>query len=69
VIVADDDGAVCVPRADTADVIESCERRVVKEAAAREAYSRGELSLDVNGLRGLVSDLAVEYRTWHDEQL
>jgi 4-hydroxy-4-methyl-2-oxoglutarate aldolase len=68
VIVADDDGVVCVPRATVADVVASCEQRVAREATARAAYSRGELSLDVNGLRDLVRDLGVEYRTWDEGQ-
>jgi 4-hydroxy-4-methyl-2-oxoglutarate aldolase len=66
VIVADDDGVVCVPRQDVADVLTACVRRVERESGARAAYSRGELSLDVNDLRGLVRDRGVEYVPWQD---
>jgi 4-hydroxy-4-methyl-2-oxoglutarate aldolase len=68
VCIADDDGVVCVPRALADTVLAACERRVEREAAARAAYAHGELSLDVNRLRGLVNDLGVEYRSWDDDQ-
>jgi 4-hydroxy-4-methyl-2-oxoglutarate aldolase len=59
-IVADDDGVLCVPRATIADALSASRSRVEKEAAAREAYQRGELSLDRNELRGLLQRLGVE---------
>jgi 4-hydroxy-4-methyl-2-oxoglutarate aldolase len=68
VIVADDDGVVCVSREAAADVIRSGEQRAARETKAREAYSRGELSLDINNLRNLVRDLGVDYRAWNDGQ-
>ena len=67
-VIADDDGVVCVPREQADDVLAGCERRIEKESAARAAYERGELSLDVNRLRGLVADLDVEYRTWDNDR-
>ena len=51
VIVADDDGVVVVPRAEAAEVLEASRRREEKEAASRGRYRRGELSLDVHGMR------------------
>ncbi|MEP6843128.1 MAG: 4-carboxy-4-hydroxy-2-oxoadipate aldolase/oxaloacetate decarboxylase [Pseudolysinimonas sp.] len=62
-IIADDDGVLCVPRADVASAIEAAAARVDKEAGARTAYQNGELSLDRNKLRGLLSELGVEYLT------
>jgi 4-hydroxy-4-methyl-2-oxoglutarate aldolase len=51
VIVADDDGVVCVPRADVAKVIKAGEEREKKEAVNRERLKKGELSLDLYGMR------------------
>jgi 4-hydroxy-4-methyl-2-oxoglutarate aldolase len=67
-VIADDDGVVCVPRELADSVLAACERREQKEAIARAAYAHGELSLDVNQLRDLVTDLGVEYVSWDDEQ-
>lgn len=66
VIVADDDGVVNVSRTQAAAVLEAADARVAKEAGAREAYVRGELSLDRNGLRETLSALGVEYLTQAD---
>jgi 4-hydroxy-4-methyl-2-oxoglutarate aldolase len=51
VIVADDDGVVVVPRLKAPEVLEACRAREEKEAASRERYRAGELSLDVQGMR------------------
>jgi len=61
VIVADDDGVLCVPRADAQAVRKAAEARVLKEAESRAAYLAGELSLDRNRLRGVLEDLGVRY--------
>jgi 4-hydroxy-4-methyl-2-oxoglutarate aldolase len=66
VIVADDDGVVNVSRTQATAVLEAADARVAKEAGAREAYLRGELSLDRNGLRETLSALGVEYLTQAD---
>lgn len=66
VIVADDDGVVSVPRTEAAAILAASDARVAKEAGAREAYLRGELSLDRNGLRATLSALGVEYMTQAD---
>jgi len=62
-VVADDDGVLCVPRAGIGEALAASRARVEKEAVAREAYQRGELSLDRNKLRGLLDDLGVRYVT------
>jgi 4-hydroxy-4-methyl-2-oxoglutarate aldolase len=62
-VVADDDGVLCVPRAGIGEALAASRARVEKEAVAREAYQRGELSLDRNELRGLLDDLGVRYVT------
>lgn len=65
-IVADDDGVLCVPRASIESALVASRSRTEKEAASREAYQRGELSLDRNKLRGVLADLGVEYVTAED---
>lgn len=61
VIVADDDGVLCVPRRDAQTVREAADTRVKQEAASRAAYRAGELSLDRNRLRGVLDNLGVRY--------
>ncbi|MEV4686481.1 4-carboxy-4-hydroxy-2-oxoadipate aldolase/oxaloacetate decarboxylase [Microbacterium sp. LWH3-1.2] len=61
VIVADDDGVLCVPRRDAADALAAADARIAKEEADRSAYRGGELSLDRKGLRPLLAELGIEY--------
>jgi 4-hydroxy-4-methyl-2-oxoglutarate aldolase len=61
VVVADDDGVVIVPRVEADWALEQSHAREAKEAASRERYQAGELSLDVNGLRPLLERLGVTY--------
>jgi 4-hydroxy-4-methyl-2-oxoglutarate aldolase len=63
VIVADDDGVLCVPRADVERGIELSQARLDKEAAARRAFQDGELGLDRYGLRDKLAALGVRYVT------
>jgi 4-hydroxy-4-methyl-2-oxoglutarate aldolase len=51
VIVADDDGVAVVARREAGTVLEACGARTEREAASRERYAAGELSLDVNRMR------------------
>lgn len=68
VVVADDDGVVCVPRRAAREVLAGCRNRVDREFRSRAAYRQGKLSLDVSNLRGLVRDLGVEYRPWPGDE-
>jgi 4-hydroxy-4-methyl-2-oxoglutarate aldolase len=61
VIVADDDGVVVVKRATVKEVVAASEERVRKEAGARERLAKGELGLDIYGLRAKVKELGLEY--------
>jgi len=61
VVVADDDGVVIVPRARAAEVLQASRSRVDKEAVSRERYARGELSLDVQGMRERLTRKGLTY--------
>jgi len=62
VIVADDDGVVVVKRAEATKVAAASEQRVKKEDVTREKLARGELGLDMYGLRKKLEELGLEYR-------
>jgi 4-hydroxy-4-methyl-2-oxoglutarate aldolase len=61
VVLADDDGVMCVPRQAAPEAIRAAQARTDKESAARQAFAGGELSLDRYGLRKILADLGVEY--------
>jgi 4-hydroxy-4-methyl-2-oxoglutarate aldolase len=60
-IVADDDGVVVVRRKEAANVLALSREREKKEAKSRERYLRGELSLDVNAMRGKLKEKGLVY--------
>jgi 4-hydroxy-4-methyl-2-oxoglutarate aldolase len=61
IVVADDDGVVVVPRAQAASVLDASRVREKREAASRERYAAGELSLDVNDMRGRLAEKGLRY--------
>ena len=61
VVVADDDGVVVVPRKKAAQALEACRVREEKEAASRQRYQAGELSLDVHGMREQLAQKGLTY--------
>lgn len=61
VIVADDDGVVVVPASRAGEIRDATHARLAKEAATRERLQRGELGIDIYGLRPLLADLGVDY--------
>ncbi|WP_410671535.1 4-carboxy-4-hydroxy-2-oxoadipate aldolase/oxaloacetate decarboxylase [Amycolatopsis sp. cmx-4-68] len=62
-ILADDDGVLRVRREDVQIGLEASRARLEKEAAAREAFARGQLGLDRYGLREKLETLGVRYLT------
>ncbi len=60
-MVADDDGVVCIPRAQAARVAADGRRRARREDEARDAFTRGELGLDRYQLRPVLERLGVTY--------
>lgn len=62
VIVADDDGVVVVRRSTISEVVKASEARVAKEDKTRARLAKGELGLDIYGLRDKVKQLGLEYR-------
>jgi 4-hydroxy-4-methyl-2-oxoglutarate aldolase len=64
VIVADDDGVVVVPRDLVPSAVEAARSRAVKESSTREAFLAGELGLDRYGMRPLLRELGITYKTY-----
>jgi 4-hydroxy-4-methyl-2-oxoglutarate aldolase len=63
VILADDDGVMCVPRADAASGVRAAEARTKREEDTRAALAGGQLGLDRYDLRPLLREQGVEYLT------
>lgn len=63
VVVADDDGVVVVPRDGAAAALAAAQARAEKEEATRVAFATGELGLDRYGMRPLLDDLGVVYKS------
>jgi 4-hydroxy-4-methyl-2-oxoglutarate aldolase len=61
VLVADDDGVVVVPRLRVSEVLEASRQREAKEAAVRERYAAGELSLDLSSMRERLAAKGLRY--------
>jgi 4-hydroxy-4-methyl-2-oxoglutarate aldolase len=61
VIVADDDGVVVVPRLDAAKVAKAGEEREKKEAGSRARLQKGELGLDIYGMRKGLEEKGLKY--------
>jgi 4-hydroxy-4-methyl-2-oxoglutarate aldolase len=62
VIVADDDGVVVVAWRTAESVLAVSRTRELREAAARERYADGELSLDVSDMREALARKGLTYR-------
>jgi 4-hydroxy-4-methyl-2-oxoglutarate aldolase len=63
VVLADDDGVVCVPREEAPACAGAARAREEREKETRAALAEGLLGLDRYGLRKVLSDQGVEYLT------
>jgi 4-hydroxy-4-methyl-2-oxoglutarate aldolase len=61
IIIADEDGVCAVPREDAATVLRDAQARAAAEADKRQRYAAGELSLDINAMRGRLADKGLRY--------
>jgi 4-hydroxy-4-methyl-2-oxoglutarate aldolase len=61
VVVADDDGVVIVPRLDAAKVAAAGQEREKKEAGSRARLQKGELGLDMYGMRKSLEEKGLKY--------
>ena len=61
VIVADDDGVLCVPLAEAPGVVEAAALREANERAKLDRFRAGELGLDVYDMRPTLERLGVRY--------
>jgi len=61
VVVADDDGVVFVTRDAAVSVADKCDAREAKEAAVRDRLARGELGLDIYGMRDALARAGLVY--------
>jgi 4-hydroxy-4-methyl-2-oxoglutarate aldolase len=61
VIVADDDGVVCVRGDEAAAVLEKARARVASEEARRARFAAGELGLDIYDMRARLAEMGLTY--------
>ena len=60
-IVADDDGVLCVPREEAAEAAQQALAREASEADKMEQFRAGVLGLDLYGMRETLARLGVTY--------
>lgn len=68
VIVADDDGVVCVPRDDATQVLARAQAREASEESKRGRFSAGELGLDMYAMRARLAEAGLQYVDRDDDK-
>lgn len=66
VIVADDDGVVCVPRNQAGAVLDQARARTANETGKRARLASGELGLDLYGMRDALHAKGLRYTDWDE---
>ncbi len=61
IIVADDDGVVCVRRDEAQEVLEKAQAREAKEGEKRARFEAGELGLDIYDMRARLAQKGLKY--------
>lgn len=67
-IIADDDGVVCIPKNDAAGVLEKAQRRMAGEEEKRARLAAGELGLDMYDMRGKLTQKGLRHIAQKDLQ-
>jgi 4-hydroxy-4-methyl-2-oxoglutarate aldolase len=67
VIIADDDGVVCVRRESAGAVLEKANQRLDAEAEKRERLAAGELGLDIYNMRGRLAEKGLNYVSYSEQ--
>lgn len=67
VIVADDDGVVCIQRERAEEVLENAKAREANEAEKRARFEAGELGLDVYNMRARLKEKGLIYIDQEEE--
>jgi len=61
VMIADDDGVCVVRRQEAVDILVKAQARLANEEEKRARFEKGELGLDIYGMRGRLADKGLKY--------